>query len=107
MIKVFGNGRLTTKPELRTVVVNDEEQHVCTLNVASNRFGRDKPDYIQIEVWNTLADNCVKYLDKGSGISFEGDYETTQYKKDNVTVTNVKIVKATIEFTDRKPQSDQ
>ncbi len=107
MIKVFGNGRLTIKPELRTVTVNNEEQHVCTLNVASNRLGREKPDYIQIEVWNTMADNCVKYLDKGSSISFEGDYETTQYKKDNVTVTNVKVVKATIEFTDRKPQTEQ
>lgn len=64
-------------------------------------------DEIETDCWNTMADNCVKYLDKGSSISFEGDYETTQYKKDNVTVTNVKVVKATIEFTDRKPQTEQ
>lgn len=106
MIKVFGNGRLTVKPELRTVTVDDKEQHVCTLNVASNRLGRDKPDYIQIEVWNGAADNCAKYLGKGSVIAFWGDYETTQYKKDNVTVTGTKLVNATVEFIGKPQQTE-
>ncbi len=70
-------GNLTRKPELR---YTPQEKAVTTLNVAVNRVYTDRQtgerventDFIPVSVWNRQAENCVKYLDKGSGVYVEG-----------------------------------
>ncbi|MGM0441049.1 MAG: single-stranded DNA-binding protein [Elusimicrobiota bacterium] len=70
-------GNLTRKPELR-YTANDNA--VTTLNVAVNRVYTDRKtgerventDFIPVSVWGNQAQNCVEYLDKGSGVYIEG-----------------------------------
>ncbi len=100
MIKTIIQGNLTVDPETKHVGEN-EEKTVCTLTVASNRFGKDKPSILRVEVWGKIAENCAKFLKKGSGVCAMGDLDIDLYEKDGEKRTAVKLVNADIEFTDR------
>ena len=104
MIKAFIQGNLTNDVELKTV--KDSEKQVATFNVASNRPGKDGTDYLRVEVWGANAQNCAKYLKKGSGVCCAGDLDIDTYTKDDVRHVAVKLVNAQVEFTDRKAQSN-
>ena len=93
-------GNLLMEPELKHVGER-EEKTVCTLTVASNRPGRDKPSILRVEVWGKSAENCAKFLNKGSGIFACGDLDIDIYEKDDEKRVAVKLVNAKVEFTDR------
>ena len=99
MIKTQIQGNLVKEPELKEL---EKDKKVCILTVATNRIGKSNPDVIRIEVWGKVAENCEKYLSKGSGIFAAGDLDIELYEKDGVTHTAVKLVNAQVEFTDRK-----
>jgi single-strand DNA-binding protein len=50
-------GRLTRDPELR---YTPNGKAVCSFTLAINRkFKREETDFIDVVVWNTLAENCA------------------------------------------------
>ena len=100
MIKTIIQGNLTMDPELKHVGEN-EEKTVCTLTVASNRPGKEKPSILRVETWGKIAENCEKFLKKGSGVCACGDLDIDTYDKDGEKRIAVKLVNAEIEFTDR------
>ena len=67
--KVLLMGNLTRKPELR---YTPSGMAVCEFTLAVNRRysqgNETKEDvcFVDITVWDRQADNCSKYLDKGS-----------------------------------------
>ena len=68
MNKVILIGNLTKDPELTTTTSGIS---VCRFTLAvSRRFtnseGERETDFINIVVWRNLADNCHKFLRKGS-----------------------------------------
>jgi single-strand DNA-binding protein len=80
-------GRLTKDPILRQV----GDTHVCTFTIAVDRpSGKDKVDFPQIKVWAKSAENCAKYLKKGSMAGVTGEIETGSYedKESNKVYTN-------------------
>lgn len=109
MIKTTIWGNLAADPELREVEVGEDKKKrkVCTFTVMSNRFGKDKPDALRVEVWGANVDNMSKYLKKGSGVVAAGDLSIDTYEKDNVKHISVKLVNAEVEFTDKAPKSDK
>jgi len=80
MNKVFLIGRLTKKPELRYTMSN---MAVATFTIAVNRPKRQnkeqEADFINVVSWGKQADNCNKYLEKGSQVAIDGRIQTRSY----------------------------
>ena len=62
-------GNLTATPQSKDV----GENTVCTFSIAINSISK-KEDvfFVDVECWNKVAQNCQKYLDKGSRALVEG-----------------------------------
>lgn len=73
-------GRLTKEPELRAT---GSGISVCTFTLAvERRFkqeGQQQADFIPIVVWRAQAENCAKYLHKGSQAAVCGSVQTRSY----------------------------
>ena len=80
MNKVFLLGNLTKVPELRET---QSGKSVATLSIAINRDYGEGTDYFNVVVWGDLADNCKKYLDKGSKICVVGALQNRSYEDAN------------------------
>ena len=104
MNKAIIIGNLTRDPESR---VTQSGISVCTFTVAvTRRFKRDETDFIPIVVWRGLADNCVKYLHKGSKAAISGEIQTRSYDAQDGTKRYVtEIVADDVQFLDRAPGS--
>ncbi len=104
MIKTTIQGNLTNDVELKTI---GEDRKVAVFSVASNRPGKDSPDVLRVEVWGASAENCAKFLKKGSGVCCSGDLNIDTYIKEDERRVAVKLVNVQVEFTDRKPVSEK
>lgn len=103
MIKVVAQGNLVSDVEIKKV--GEDNQHtVAVFTVASNRPGKDGADFLRVETWGSMAENCAKYLKKGSGVCCSGDLSIDSYFKDDEKRVAVKLVNVQVEFTDRKGQ---
>lgn len=101
-------GNLTRDPELR---MTSGGISVCTFSVAvqrrfANAQGERPADFFNIVTWRALAENCSRYLHKGSKVFVGGQlqnrsYETQDGNKRYVT----EIIADEVEFLDRPPSS--
>ena len=74
-------GNLTRDPELRAT---NGGVSVCTFTIAINRRfananGEREADFIPIVVWRAQAENCARYLHKGSKVAVNGTIQTRSY----------------------------
>lgn len=68
--KFLGIGNLTRDPEVKNL---ENGKKVGVLSVAINLNKNDKnPLYIDVQVWDAVAENCNKYLSKGRKVFVEG-----------------------------------
>lgn len=101
--------RLTKDPELRQT---RSEHSVSTLRVAIQRpTSRDGEDrgavFYDVEVWNGTAENCVRYLSKGSRIAIVGRLELDQWKDEHDVPRQRSYVVATqVNFLDPPPAGE-
>lgn len=84
MNKIILIGNLTRNPECQTT---SNGINVCKFALAvarkfKNMNGEREVDYINIVAWRGLADNCEKYLSKGSKCCVSGSLQTRSYDKD-------------------------
>lgn len=85
MKKIVLIGNLTRDPELRTT---QSGVPVCIFSVAVNRrrtaeAGQPEADFFRITTWRQLAENCNRFLKKGSKVAVVGDISLNQYKDSN------------------------
>ena len=84
MNRFNGIGRLTKEPELRST---PNGISVCTFTLAINRRfkteGQQQADFIPIVTWGKTAENCGKYLHKGSQAAVCGSVQTRSYDDKN------------------------
>lgn len=102
--KVILIGRLTRDPELR---YTPNGVAVAKFTVAAdrpftNRQGEREADFIDIVVWQKLAETCANYLGKGRLVAVEGrlqirSYEDSQGNKRRVA----EVVAENVRFLDR------
>ena len=98
-VNVMGN--LTRDPEVKYTASG---RAVCNLSIANNRvYSKDgnkqqEVSYFDIEVWGNVAENCAKYLTRGSGIIVEGRLKQDRWEKDGKTQSRVRIVANNIHF---------
>ena len=74
-------GRLARDPELS--YTPNTQAAVCRMTVAVDRprrQGEDQgADFIRVTVWDRQAENCDRYLSKGSQVAVRGRIETGSY----------------------------
>lgn len=94
-------GNLTKAPELRTT---QDGRTVCNFTLAVNRRmkkGAEHPeaDYFRVTVWDKLAENCGKYLDKGKKACVVGRVTQQHYSdRDGVIRYNLQLDAMDVEF---------
>ena len=99
--KVFLIGRLTRKPELRHT---KSGKAVAELGVAVNYgYGEKKETvFLAVEVWEKVAENACKYLDKGRQVFVEGRIKQSEYQdKNDQKQHKTTIVAFNVQFLDK------
>lgn len=97
-------GNLVKEPEK----IDLEGKTLCKLNIAVNENYTDKDgkrpvQYFDIVVWGALAENCVKYLTKGSKIAVVGKSQTRVWEtKEGEKRYAREVVASEIEFISSK-----
>ena len=105
MNKVFQIGNLTKDPEVRST---GSGISVCSFTIAVQRrfqsqAGEKVTDFFPVTCWRTLADNCGKYLSKGSKVAVVGELQTRTYDaKDGSKRYVTEIVADEVEFLSPK-----
>ena len=102
MNKAFLCGRLTQDPQSVTL---ESGKMFCRFTIAINRpktkDGKEQADFINIVTWETLAQNCAKYLGKGSQVAVCGSIQTGSYEKDGIKRQTFDIRADQVEFLTR------
>ena len=86
---------------------------VCSLSIANNRVYTKNGEkvtevsYFDVEVWGLAAENCSKYLTKGSGIIVEGRLRQDRWEKDGKTQSRVRISANAVHFLPKKQGSSE
>ena len=110
MNKVILVGNLTRDPELTTTT---NGVSLCRFGLAvQRRFagqdGEREADFINIVVWRGQADNCYKYLKKGSKCGVVGSLQTRSYDaQDGTKRYSTDVVAEEVEFLSTKTSDDQ
>lgn len=100
-------GNLGQDPELRSTPSGES---VCEFSVATNEKWKGKDGQMQervewhkVTVWGKNADNCAKYLHKGSKAYIEGRIRTRSWEdKEGTTRYTTEIVAQKVDFLDPK-----
>ena len=95
-------GNLGKDPDPRDV----NGTKVCSFSLATNENYKDKAgnkqtktEWHNITVWGALAENCAKYLKKGSQVYVEGKLTTRKWTdKNNVERYTTEVVAQTVQF---------
>ena len=101
MNKVYLIGNLTRDPELSETPTGVP---FCRFSIAVNRpfagaDGNREADFFNITVWRNQAENCGKYLKKGSKIAIVRSLQNRTYEdKEGVKRTVTDIVASEVEF---------
>ena len=106
MAKVIIIGNLTKEPKVATVQSNGKS--VCELSVAVNRPERETL-FINAVCFGKVAENCGKYLKKGSAVIINGDFDINKWQDKNTGEKKEKsIVKINdIQFLDKVEKSNR
>ena len=101
MNKVYLIGNLTRDPEMSETTSGVA---LCRFSIAVNRTfanaeGNREADFFNITVWRNQAENCSRFLKKGSKVAVVGSLQNHSYEdKDGIKRTLTDIVASEIEF---------
>lgn len=100
-------GRLTADPKSGTT--QQSGKSYCNFSLAVNKaYSQDKgADFIDIVAWNTTAQNCAKYLTKGSQVLINGSLTTETYEYNGVKTKRTKVLANNVEFLSRPTNGGQ
>lgn len=105
MNKVYLIGNLTRDPELSNTTSGVA---VCRLSIAvgrrfANADGSRDTDFFNVTAWRATAENCARYLKKGSKIAVVGSIQTRNYERNDGTKGfAIDIVADEVEFLSTK-----
>ena len=108
--KVILIGNLGAPPELKHT---QSGLAVCTLSLATTDKRKDQSgewveqtEWTRVNVWKQTAENCAKYLKKGSKIYVEGKLQTRKWEKDGIERYSTEVTAFTVDFLDSKGAGD-
>lgn len=93
-------GRLTENPVLKEL--GEKKTQNCRLRIAVNEgFGdKERSVFIDAETWSKQADNCGRYLKKGSKVQVIGSLRQDQWEKDGIKHSKIFINADKVDFLD-------
>ena len=104
MNKVILIGNTTKDVELNTT---NSGKNYARFTLAVKRIGSEETDFINILVWNKLAENCHKFLKKGSKCAVIGKIQINSYEaNDGTKKYTTDIVADEVEFLSAKQSND-
>ncbi len=109
MNKVYLIGNLTRDPELAETTSGIK---VCRFAIAVNRTyagsdGNRETDFFNITVWRTQAENCGRYLKKGSKVAIVGSLQNRSYEdKEGIKRNVTDIIASEVEFLASRSSQD-
>ena len=109
MNKCIFIGNLTRDPEIQTT---GNGVSLCRFSIAVNRTyqnanGERETDFINIVTWRGLADNCSKYLSKGSKVCVVGSLQNRSYEdKDGNKRRTAEVVADNCYFGESRRSND-
>ena len=109
MNKLFLIGNLTRDPEMSETASGVV---FCRLGIAVNRpyqgsDGERATDFFNITVWRTQAENCGRYLKKGSKVAVIGSLQNRSYEdKDGNKRQVTDIIANEVEFLSVRNQGE-
>jgi single-strand DNA-binding protein len=110
-------GRLTRDPEIKYTSTGTPVTKFSIANNAGYNQGNEKKDvvnFFDINVWGNQAENCSKYLKKGSQVAIDGHLRQNRWvdQATGKNVSKVEIVANSVQFltsggqkTDGQPQN--
>jgi single-strand DNA-binding protein len=103
-------GRLVKDPEIRYTANN--QKAVAKFTIAVNRLfkqeGQPDADFLPIVVWGKPAENCGKYIAKGSLVSVAGRIATRSWDdNDGKRHFATEVIADEVEFLDKKGEVKQ
>jgi single-strand DNA-binding protein len=105
-------GRVVEKPVAKHL---DSGSSVCDIRIANNVYqgkGKDeKVNWLSVTAFGKQAENCEKFLDKGSQIVVDGRLDYQSWEKDGTKRSAIKIIANSVQFIGGKknestPQND-
>jgi len=108
--KIMLIGNLGRDPDLQ---VTSDGTPYTRFSLAVNRTykaqtgeKKEETEWFQIVAWRQLAENCERYLHKGSKVYVEGRLSQRKYTdKNGIERTAVEVNATDVQFLDRKPSS--
>ena len=100
MNKVILTGHISRDIETRQTASG---KAVANFSIAVARFGGEGADFFNITVWGNQAENCAKYLKKGSKVGIVGTLQNRSYEDNDGTKRTVTEINASeVEFLSPK-----
>ncbi len=102
-------GRLTTDVEKETI----GDKNFAKINLAVNRNYKNsegvyETDFIEVEIWNAVADSTAEYCRKGDLIGIKGRLETETYEAEDGTTKRKMVIKAEkVTFLSSQPKPER
>jgi len=105
--KIMLIGNLGRDPDLQ---VTSDGTPYTRFSLAVNRTykaqtgeKKEETEWFQIVAWRQLAENCERYLHKGSKVYVEGRLTQRKYTdKNGIERTTVEVIATDVQFLDRK-----
>ena len=98
-------GNLTRDPELRNTASGAA---ACSFGLAVNRKFKQGDDwktevcFVDVTVWAKQAENCAKYLNKGSLVFLEGRLNYQTWEADGQKRNKLEVVANNVQFLGQK-----
>lgn len=100
MNKIILTGNLTRDLEMRQT---NNGKAVANFSIAVAKFGVEGADFFNVIVWGNQAENCAKYLKKGSKVGIVGTLQNRKYEDREGAVRYItEIVAEQVEFLSPK-----
>ena len=110
MNRVFFIGNLTRDVESNTTPngVSVAKFGIAVNRRFSNADGERVTDFFNVVVWRTQAENCAKYLKKGSKVAVVGELQNRTYEAQDGTKRYVTEIQADeVEFLSARQAGDE
>jgi len=83
-----------------------EVRRVSADPTVANNDRKENVIFINVKAFGKTAENCDKYLKKGSKVLIVGDFSTYEYEKDGQKKYGYEVLANRVEFLDSKPKDD-
>lgn len=108
MNQVVMVGRLTKDPE---VIETENGNKVSNIAIAvprnyKNEEGVYETDFIEVTMWNGIAENTASYCHKGDIVGVKGRIQVDSYEKDGEKKTVQKVIAERLTFLSSKSKSE-